>query len=131
MFVDFFFCCCLRNNLPPLETGHLADGLSFKKHKIYIITGSRIVFVNISVSTRGIVSVRTAVSKNLWVSQLINLHERQQDNKNWFVTQRICKPVLYVQQDDGDNDIQKFDSRSHNTVLILSISNMAQTEGVL
>lgn len=62
-------------------TGHLAGGLSFKKHKIYIITGSRIVFVNISVSACGIVSVRTAVSKNLWLSQLINLCERQQDNK--------------------------------------------------
>lgn len=42
---------------------------------------------------------------------------------------RICKPILYVLPDDGDNDLQKFDSCSHITVLILSMSNMAQTEG--
>lgn len=44
--------------------------------------------------------------------------------------QRICKPILYVLQDEGDNDIQRFDSCSRNMVLILNMSNMAQTEGV-
>lgn len=128
MYVDFFFCS--RSNLPPLASGHLAGGLSSKNHKICIITGSRTVFISISVSSYGIVSVRTAVSKNLWLSQLINLPERQQDSKTWFASQRICEPILYALQDEGDNDIQRFDRCSCNKVLILNMSNMAQTEGV-
>lgn len=60
----------------------------------------------------------------------INLLERQRDNKNWFVPQTICKPILYVLQNDSDVIYKSLTVAATNMVLILSMSNMDQTEGV-